>query len=277
MTHSPASPLSEDNSIAKFSLLGLSFPALSYQGLQQELLARLKRREKTFCLPINTDLLRMTIANGAFHQAAQHAHLVFADGMPVVWLSKLTGRALPERIPGCDMVYDLCKLSGTHQYNIYILGAGPGVAQRAKETIEARYPDARIVGVYSPSFKELQEEQTNQAIIQEINAKQTDVLFVALGAPKQELWIDKHLHAIHATLIFPCGGSIDFIAGEQKKAPKWIGKLGLEWVFRLLSNPQKFYRRYLLEDIPFSLNVLVSYAVNGFSIESLTPGKLLFR
>jgi N-acetylglucosaminyldiphosphoundecaprenol N-acetyl-beta-D-mannosaminyltransferase len=201
--------------------------------------------------------LRLAYENQDFHTVVKNADFVFADGMPVIWLSKLrtqhTGVTAPlnERVPGCDIVFDLCKRSHEKGYRIFMLGAGPGVAEEAKIKLEQMFPNIQIVGTYAPAPQELTVPEWSDGIVETINHSGADILFVALGAPKQETWIQQNRHKLNPYVIIPCGASIDFIAGVQKKSPKWLGKIGLEWLFRLACNPARLFNRYILNDFPF--------------------------
>ena len=137
-----------------------------------------------------------------------------------------------------------------------MLGAAEGVAETAKHKLEKSMPDIKIVGTYSPSFEELNDPIKNSEIIKQINDSEADILFVALGAPKQELWIYNNLEQLNPYVYIPCGGSIDFIAGVQAKSPEWLAAIGLEWLFRLKNNPRRMFKRYILQDLPFLIKLL---------------------
>jgi len=238
-------------------IMGIPLASLMYQQVLSYLEEQIQKRQQCFCVTLNLDILRIASENPKFMDIVKKAHFVFADGMPLIWLSRLitktteTTAILPERVPGCDIVQDLCRLSHEKGYKIYMLGAGPGVADLAKSKLEQSLPNVRICGTYCPSAEELKDERQSQQIIQQINASEADVLLVALGAPKQETWIHTHLAKLTPYVIIPCGGSIDFIAGTQKKSPKWLGKLGLEWLYRMAYNPGRLFERYILNDLPF--------------------------
>lgn len=240
-------------------LLDIPIACLNYNQVLSYLEQRIAERVKTFCVTLNLDILRLTYENPDFHKVVKNADFVFADGMPVIWLSKLrtrqTGLTAPlrERVPGCDIVYDLCRKSHEKGYRIFMLGAAPGVADCAKARLEQIFPNIKIVGTYSPSPQELTVPEWNDGIVETINHSQADILFVALGAPKQETWIFQNLEKLNPYVVIPCGASIDFIAGVQKKSPKWLGKIGLEWLFRLACNPGRLFERYIWNDVPFFL------------------------
>ncbi len=240
-------------------LLDIPIASLNYQQILGYLEQQIHLRQKTFCVTLNLDILRLAYEVKGFHSVIKKADFVFADGMPIIWLSWLkTGNTvrtapLPERIPGCDIVQDLCHLSHEKGYTIFILGAASGVAEVAKAKLEEKLPNIQVVGTYAPASEELKDLQKSKAILENINATNADILFVALGAPKQETWIANHIDQLTPFVIVPCGGSIDFIAGTQKKSPSWIGRLGFEWLYRLAHNPGRLFHRYILNDLPFLL------------------------
>jgi N-acetylglucosaminyldiphosphoundecaprenol N-acetyl-beta-D-mannosaminyltransferase len=236
-------------------VLGLPIASVTYDQVLAYLDNCLAAKRKTFCVTLNLDLLRLTTEKPNFYKAVKHCDFVFADGMPVLWLAGMNKQnpPLPERVAGCDIAHDLCHLSHSKGYRLFILGAASGVADLAVEKLRAELPHLQVAGTYSPTFSELQNTTQSQAIVDRINAAGTDILLVALGAPKQELWIARNLTSLDVGVILPCGGSIDFIAGVQKKSPQWIGKLGLEWLFRMICNPVRLFDRYIIHDLPFLL------------------------
>jgi N-acetylglucosaminyldiphosphoundecaprenol N-acetyl-beta-D-mannosaminyltransferase len=246
------------NSVAKHpfpvaDVLGLPIACVTYVDVLSHFDNCLAQRKKTFCVTLNLDILRITSEKPDFHHVVKNCDFVFADGMPILWLSKLNKQnpEIPERVAGCDIAHDLCRLSHRNGYRVFILGAAPGVADLAVEKLRVELPNMQVAGTYSPAFSELQDEAQNQAILDRINQANTDILLVALGAPKQEMWIAKNLSKLDVGVILPCGGSIDFIAGVQKKSPQWIGKLGLEWFYRMAYNPKRLFERYIVHDLPF--------------------------
>jgi N-acetylglucosaminyldiphosphoundecaprenol N-acetyl-beta-D-mannosaminyltransferase len=262
LSNDPVKPVSDSPSANarpyKVSyIMNIPVASLSYQQVLRYLEANIQKKSKCFCVTLNLDILRMAYENKNMHHVIKNADFVFADGMPIIWLSKLNTphtentATLPERVPGCDIVQDLCRLSHEKGYKIFILGAGPGVADAAKTKLEQDLPNVNIVSTYSPSSAELQNEHSSDSIVERINQSGADILFVALGAPKQETWVHQNREKLAPYVVIPCGGSIDFIAGVQKKSPKWIGKLGFEWMFRMLYNPQRLFKRYILQDLPF--------------------------
>ncbi|MBX2859977.1 MAG: WecB/TagA/CpsF family glycosyltransferase [Vampirovibrio sp.] len=245
-----------------FQLYGLPIAVMTYDQVLSYLSQAIETRKKTFCVTLNLDILRLACQRRDVYRIIQSSDFIFADGMPLVWLSKLMKRPLPQRVPGCDMVHDLCRVSAKQGHKIFFLGAAPGVADKAKAKLEKELPGIQIVGTHAPEKEDLAHFGTNQLIVDMINASGADVVFVALGAPKQEQWIFQNYHALQATLMVPCGASIDFIAGEQAKAPQWIGNIGLEWLYRLFANPTRLFKRYIIDDLPFLGMTLIRSVFN---------------
>jgi N-acetylglucosaminyldiphosphoundecaprenol N-acetyl-beta-D-mannosaminyltransferase len=193
----------------------------------------------------NADHTVMLQQNPEFRAAYDNASLVLADGMPVVLASRLLRRPLPERVTGADLVPALFDAASEQRpLTVYLLGAGPGVAERAAANIRARWPHVAVVGTYSPPFGFEKYEAETAAILRRIDAARPDVLVVGLGAPKQELWVAQHRERIAAKVSLCVGATIDFLAGEVRRAPRWMQRGGLEWLYRLLCEPRRLFKRY---------------------------------
>lgn len=184
--------------------------------------------------------------NEALRDAYRSASLVVADGWPLVTASRIFRDPLPERVAGSDLVPTLfqtlheSKSGGT----VYLLGAAPGVAEIAARKIEQRWPRVKVVGTHSPPFGFDKDPAQSQDAIQRINCCSPDVLVVGLGAPKQELWLKQYQSQLSVRVAIAAGGTIDFLAGRQRRAPRWVQKLRMEWSHRLLTNPGRLTGRY---------------------------------
>jgi N-acetylglucosaminyldiphosphoundecaprenol N-acetyl-beta-D-mannosaminyltransferase len=198
---------------------------------------------------VNLDFLSLAERDPHFRDTINRADLAVADGMPVVWLSRLMGQPLPERIAGVELVDACCRLAAERGLGVYLLGAAPNVAKVAARRMEALYPGLRVVGHYSPPFGQLQ-PQENQAIVRRIKQAAPAFLFVALGAPRQDLWIRAHLEQLQVPVCMGVGCVLDLMAGQVSRAPAWMRRAGLEWAYRLAQEPRRLWRRYLLQDVP---------------------------
>ena len=192
----------------------------------------------------NTDFLVNAIGDPELQHVLRNADLVVADGMPLVWASRLMGSPLPERVTGADMVPRLASLAAQKGYRIYMLGARPDVAQRAKAQLEADYPGIQIVGCVSPPAASIIEMDA-EALLDDIQRAAPDILLVAFGNPKQEKWIHMHRERLRdVPVCIGVGGTFDFIAGEVARAPELVQRTGCEWVHRLAHNPRYLWKRY---------------------------------
>jgi N-acetylglucosaminyldiphosphoundecaprenol N-acetyl-beta-D-mannosaminyltransferase len=183
--------------------------------------------------------------NAPFREAYSAASLVIADGWPLVASSRLFGEPLPERVTGSDFLPGLFAMTTeSDPLTVFLLGAAPGVGEKARDAIQARWPHVRVVGTLSPPLGFQNDEAENARILARIAEATPDVLVVGLGAPKQELWTYRHRDAIRAKVALCLGGTIDFMAGNTKRAPVWIQRARLEWLHRALSEPRRLGRRY---------------------------------
>lgn len=194
----------------------------------------------------NADHAVMFQHHAALRRAYDHASLILADGMPVVVAGKLLGRPLPCRVTGSDLAPAL--FAATDKFgplSVFLLGAAPGVAERAAERITGQWPLVSVVGTYSPPLGFEHDPQQTKLILSLLETAQPDVLIVGFGAPKQELWVDAHRQHLQARVALCIGATIDFLAGEKKRAPRWMRRVGLEWLHRVGTEPRRLLKRYV--------------------------------
>ncbi len=198
-----------------------------------------------FVVTPNIDHVVLLQENSGLRAAYEHAALVLADGWPVVTASRWLGKPLPERVTGSDLVPNVfAQATANKPLSVYLLGALPGVAERAAEKIQARWPHVKVVGWYSPPLGFEKNACENEQILERIAAVAPDLLVLGLGAPKQELWINAHREQVQAKVALCVGATIDFLAGERRRAPGWMQRLGLEWFYRLAGEPRRLLSRY---------------------------------
>lgn len=186
----------------------------------------------------NAEIIYQASKDTRMRNVINNAQLVTADGSGVVWASRQLGAPFDERVTGIDLVNSICERAATKGWKIYILGSAPGVAATAAVKIRDRYPGCNIVGTHHGYFNAKEEKQ----ILAELRQLQPDVLFVALGAPKQEYWIAEHLPQLDIPVAMGIGGSMDVLSGNVKRAPRWMQKFGLEWLYRLVIQPTRIKR-----------------------------------
>jgi N-acetylglucosaminyldiphosphoundecaprenol N-acetyl-beta-D-mannosaminyltransferase len=172
-----------------------------------------------------------------------NAGMVTPDGMAVVWLLRLKGHKQVRRVYGPDLLLAVCEDGAAKGYRHYFYGGAPGVAETLVEKLSARIPNLQVVGTCAPPFGSISLKE-DEEIIQQINRTNADILWVGLGSPKQEIWMQEHLGKINATVMVGVGAAFDFLSGNKAQAPLWLQRSGLEWLFRLLSEPKRLWPRY---------------------------------
>lgn len=205
-----------------------------------------------FVVTPNVDHIVLLQHHSALIAAYRDAGMILADGIPVLWSSRFLGQPLPERVAGSDLVPALfAAATEARPLTTYLLGAAPGVADRAAENICRRWPNVQIVGTYSPPLGFDRNEAENDAILAKVAAARPDVLVVGLGAPKQELWVHKYRGRLETKVALCVGATIDFLAGERRRAPLWMQDAGLEWLYRVASEPRRLAARYARDAVIF--------------------------
>lgn len=177
-----------------------------------------------------------------FRATLQRVALCVPDGIGVLWAAKMHGKKLRERVAGSDLVPQLAAEAAQRGWHIFYLGAAPGVAEKAAAILAARYPGLNVAGCYAGSPALAEEDD----IVARVRAAHADILLVAYGAPKQDLWLDRNLARTGAAVGIGVGGSFDFIAGVSRRAPRWLQRLGLEWFYRLAREPWRWRRQLML-------------------------------
>lgn len=221
---------------------------------------------------VNVDICMQARRDAELAAILHAADLVLVDGTPMVWAARLLGTPLPERVSGSDFLPWFCGIAAESGYRLFFLGAGPGVAQRAKEAVEELLPDLSIVGTYSPPYGFEHNDEENRRIVELVRRASPDVLFVAFGAPKEQKWLYRFRDDLGVPVAMGVGSSFDYLAGRLKRAPRWIQALGLEWIYRLAQEPKRLWRRYLLSDPPFIFYLLLDFARRKVIMRRLPKG-----
>ncbi len=190
----------------------------------------------------NVEFIMMAQKDEEFFNILKESSLSTPDSIGVIIGAKLQGKFFPERIPGQSYFRKIIELSNEKGYSIYLLGGKPGIPEKVRQNLKKEFPNVNIVGVHHGYFGENEEK----AVIQEINSLKPNVLFVALGAPKQEKWIKQHQKELQVDVATGQGGTYDYEAGRIKRAPEWIQKIGMEWFWRLLREPKRIKRQLVL-------------------------------
>lgn len=235
-------------------ILGVPVDVLDNVGVIDRLEQFITERRFHQVATANTDFLINALEDPELMHILREADLVIPDGMPLIWASRWLRAPLPERVTGADLVPSLAKLAAERGYRIFMLGAKPEVAKKARDKMEADNPGLEIVGCYSPPLASLL-EMDNKPILQQIHEAKPDILLVAFGNPKQEKWIYLNREELQEVPIcIGIGGTFDFIAGNIVRAPEWMQRSGLEWLFRLGQEPKRLWKRYTRDVLQFVLH-----------------------
>ncbi len=239
----------------KSNLFGIEVDAIGMDAAIERILAWLEDPPGPcrYVVTPNVNHIVKLDASQAFRQAYRDASMVLADGRPVVWASRVLGRPLPGVVPGSDLIPSLFDrlASGDRRRSVYLLGAAPGVAQRASVMIQNLWHGIEVVGTSSPPFGFENVPRERDKVLAAIRAAKPDILIIGLGAPKQELWIHANRHSVDAKVALCVGAAIDFVAGEKARAPLWMREHGLEWLHRVASEPGRLSRRYAHDALVF--------------------------
>jgi exopolysaccharide biosynthesis WecB/TagA/CpsF family protein len=234
-------------------VLGLPFSPLTSSGALERCLEIVRRREPRHVITANTDFLAKAEGDPEVRRLMFEADEVFCDGMPLVWASRLfvrPGGGLPDRVTGSDLVPRLLERLAAAGKSVFFLGSDEATLERLREKLSRDLPALRIAGLVSPPMGPIG-SWDNAAYVEAIRRSKPDVLLVAVGFPKQDQWISRFRDQIRVPLMIGVGASLDFIAGKQVRAPRWMQRSGLEWVWRLGTDPKRLARRYLDDAIVF--------------------------
>ena len=210
---------------------------------------RTEKRREYVCV-VSVHGLVVAQRDPAIRHALNHCGMATEDGMPLVWWSRLAGFREARRVCGSDLLDEVCAFGRPHKFRHYFYGATPKVVEQLIDRLQKRHPGLSVAGYRSPPFRPLTPAE-DAADIAAINEAEPDFVWVGLGMPKQENWMVEHLGKINATALIGVGAAFDFHAGTKPRAPVWMQHAGLEWLFRLLTEPRRFAHRYLIDNLLF--------------------------
>ena len=217
-----------------------------------------KNKANAYVVTPNVDHIVQLEKGGELVEIYDQADLILTDGKPLVWISKLYGTPIVEKISGSDLFPRLCELAAKRGYTMFFLGAAEGVADLAAKNLSKKFEGLQVVGTYSPPFGFENNPQELSHIKSMIIDSTPDILIVGLGCPKQEKFIYKYRRELKVPLSLGLGASLDFEAGNIKRAPKWMADHGLEWLYRLFQDPKRLAKRYLVDDVKI-LKLAIKY------------------
>jgi N-acetylglucosaminyldiphosphoundecaprenol N-acetyl-beta-D-mannosaminyltransferase len=244
------------DSRSPIAILGVRFDNVTIREALESIERMIATRRPHYAVTANVDFVVQAQNDVELRRIFFDAHLVLCDGTPLVWASRLLGNPLCERVAGADIVPLLLQLAEQRGYRVFFLGAAPDSIERAMANVRSRHPQLTICGYYSPPFNQLL-EMDHDEIRRRVVGAQPDLLFVSLGCPKQEKWVAMNYRALGVPVTIGVGATIDFLAGQVRRAPVWMQRSGLEWVFRLLQEPRRLYRRYSKDIRVFGVRLAV--------------------
>jgi N-acetylglucosaminyldiphosphoundecaprenol N-acetyl-beta-D-mannosaminyltransferase len=235
----------------KISICGVGIDSVTMDEAIERIGQFIQEKKPTYIVTPNVDVIMRLQKDCEFKAIYDKASLVLPDGMPLIWAGMFLGTPFKAKVSGSDLFVKLCSISAEKGYKIFLLGARPGVAEKAALLLRQKHPGIKIVGTQSPSFGFEKNVAESADIVKKIQEQKPDILFLGVGSPKQEKWIACYKDQYNVPVSIGVGISFDFVAGTVKRAPKIMQKAGLEWLWRLFNEPGRLWRRYLLEDPGF--------------------------
>ena len=257
----PPSPSTRDEGIPRIDLFGIPVAQINLDGLLAyfagSLRAEARPAPRTRLIAYaNAHSCNLFLQDEEYRRALCAADLIYTDGNGPRLAAWMSGQWLPRRMTSADWYPALCALCAREGFRLYLLGAGPGVAAQAAQRLKCDFPDLQILGSRDGYFSATQEA----AVLQEIHNAKPDLLILGMGSPRQEIWMARHRQALHVPVIWGAGGLLDYIAGTTRRAPRWMRKLALEWLGRMLIEPRRLAPRYL-HDLPWFLFYTLRFAL----------------
>ncbi len=233
----------------KQPLLNTFVNNLTCQDAEKVIEGFIREKQQAYIVEVNTDVIMKIDQDAYLKQITDEADLVLVDGKPLVWVSKVHGLPVKEKVSGSDLSLALCQAAAAKGYTLFILGGKTGVAAQAKARLENLYPGIHIAGTYAPPLGFEKDAQELARIQQIISYVHPDIVLTCLGCPKQEKWIYENYRQIDAFVFMCAGATVDFLAGNVKRAPAWVSNSGFEWFFRFLMEPKRLFKRYFVDDL----------------------------
>lgn len=233
----------------KQPLLNAYVNNLSMKECLQEICRLIDKKTKSYVVAVNIDVIMKMEKDQYLRMISNKANLTLVDGKPLMWIANLYRRPIKEKISGSDLVPRLCKMAAKKGYRIFIIGGAEGVAKKAKKNLRKKYHDIKIVGTYAPPIGFEKNEIELQNINEMISKVYPDIVIACFGCPKQEKWIFENYKKYNGTVSICAGATVDFLAGNMKRAPKWMSDHGLEWFYRFLQEPKRLFKRYFCDDL----------------------------
>jgi N-acetylglucosaminyldiphosphoundecaprenol N-acetyl-beta-D-mannosaminyltransferase len=240
----------------RVDVLGVGVDPVTVEGLHREVGRLIRNEHRGSVLNVNVHCLNLCYDDPELRGFLNGADIVFCDGAGVMLAARLLGRRIPERITYADWAWRLAAFAEAEGFSVYLLGARSGVAQEAARRLQARYPDLQIVGVRHGFFDHAAGSPENEAVVKVINGLRPDILLVGMGMPLQEYWLMENRNRLEVGVVLTGGAVFDYVSGGLRRGPRVLTDSGFEWLARLLIEPRRLWRRYLIGNFLFLLRVL---------------------
>jgi N-acetylglucosaminyldiphosphoundecaprenol N-acetyl-beta-D-mannosaminyltransferase len=248
----------------KISILSVTISQTKYTHVLNKVKKTIVNKDsKIYICVAATHLIIECQSNKMLLKGVQNADIVTPDGMPLVWLSKLYGNKSASRVYGPNLTLMLCKLAQQNSFSIYLLGGATGQSYKLKHELTNKFPKLNIVGNSDTPIRPIQEND-NKQIISDINKSKADIVFVGMGCPIQELWMIQNRKQLLSPVLIGVGAAFDFITSKVNQAPAWIQNSGLEWLYRLVQEPRRLWKRYCILNTIFILKITKQICVDFF-------------
>jgi len=233
----------------RITVLGVNVDTIDLKALLKRCNSLISRKKKAKIMYANIHTMNLAHRNIRYRDALNKADLVYCDGEGVRWGARILGKYLPQRMTGADWIWDLCEMCEDKGYSLYLLGGEGGVAEEAAKKLKEKFPDLKIAGTYRGYFLKYGEE--NDKVIDSINKKSPDMLLVGFGSPLQEKWIHENFGKLNSCVVWAVGAMLDFVSEKVARGPRWMLDNGMEWLFRLIIEPRRMWKRYIVGNIVF--------------------------
>lgn len=242
--------MSVPESLSSFNLLGVRVSVLNMPLALHTLERWIEHGERQYVCVANVHTVTESTRHPDLRRAMNHAGMVTPDGMPLVWMGRWWGHSSIARVYGPELLRQACRFGVPRGWRHYFYGGAPGVAERLVERLSRENPGLQVAGVESPPFRPLTEREEEE-LVERVQVAAPHLFWVGLGAPKQELWMAEHAGKLPVPVMLGVGAAFDFLAGLKPQAPVWMQRAGLEWLFRLMSEPKRLWKRYLVNNPRF--------------------------
>lgn len=234
--------------MARIKFMNTEIDNLTMKETLDEIDKLILKNDKSYVVTPNVDHIVMLETDVELKNIYRDASLILADGKPLLWISKWYKTPIKEKISGSDLFPLLCEMAAKKGYSMFFLGAAEGVAAKAAENLKKKYNGLKIVGTYSPPYGFEKDEIESEKIIDMVKEAHPDILILGLGSPKQEKFVYHYCKDLGVPISLGLGASLDFEAGNIRRAPKWMSNHGLEWLYRLIKEPKRMFKRYIIDD-----------------------------